>query len=164
MLLEHLQSSLERAPARTQKIVADIQALQKEGKVIEFYLEALRLLRVSWRDEDPGKHTAHWYAFSRGRKVWPRELVNVREVDAFDEKRIMRHPKTPSTPLDDFHRLDREACPSCKTGDGIVLGCYEQTEDGPHGDAWSRSRYVACASCMACYPLGTPQVSGHRFL
>lgn len=163
MLLEHLQRSLERAPARTRELVAEIEEKRKEAKVIEFYLEAIRLLRVSWKDDDPGKYTAHWYAFVGGRKVWPSELVDLEAVDARDLMRRDRMHDAPLTPLEAFQRLDRQACPGCKTEDGIILGCYAQTEDGPHGDAWTKARYIACASCLACYPLGTPQVSSARF-
>lgn len=162
MLLEHLQESIGRATARMTNVVAEIEARQKEGKAIEFYLEALRLLRVSWKDVDPGKYTAHWYAFRNGRKAWPRELVDVRAVDAFDDKRITRHPKLDPTPLEDFHRLDRQACPDCKINDGIVLGCYAQTEDGPHGDTWTKARYVFCAICRAAYGIDR-QESSSRF-
>lgn len=152
MDLSTLQKALETAPVKMTKIVAEIEAKQKEGKTLEFFLEAVRLLRVSWKDADPGKYTAHWHAFKGGRKAWPRELIEGAAAD--------RRP-SPET-IFAFKELDAANCPACKKL-SLLVSCYQQTEDGPFGDTWVKQRYALCDVCQALYRLGQPHVSSGRF-
>lgn len=153
MDLDALLSAIEAGPRTMKEFAEEVLATQKKAKTHEFFQEALRLLRVSWKDTDPGKYTAHWYAFKDNRKVWPRELVERAKTD----------PKPDPSKLCAFDSLDRQPCPKCKTP-GLDVGCYQQTEDGPFGDTWMKTRYVLCAACQALYESkDMRQLSSRRF-
>lgn len=151
MELDALLSAIEAGPRTMKRFAEEVLATQKEARTHEAFQEALRLLRVSWKDADPGKYTAHWYCFKDNHKVWPRELVERAKTD----------PKPASAKLCAFAELDRQPCPHCRAS-GLDVGCYQQTEDGPFGDTWVKTRYVLCVECQALYQAFTQQ-SDHRF-
>lgn len=161
MDLSMLREATEKAHARFEGIMDEIKALHRKAREIEFFQEAVLRLCVSWKDEDPGKYAAHWHCFKGGRKSWPRELVDTAAVQEFDDLRITRRPKTDPTPLAPFAELDRLLCPRCEK-EGLDVGCYAQTEDGPDGDTWVKTYYVLCIGCVALSQTdSTP--NGHRF-
>lgn len=151
MDLAKLQKMIEAGPREIERIITSIERSQKAARTTEFVLEAVRLLRVSWKDEDPGKHTAHWYGFKDGRKAWPRELVEGVGERSPDPAKLC-----------DFAELDRKPCPACETP-GLEVERYEQEEDTPEGDLWTKTRYVMCAECRGLHRLGEPRRSDGRF-
>lgn len=163
MDLSAMMKALETAPKRMKALIEGIEARQRQAKTIEFFLEAVRLLRVSWKDEDPGKYTAHWHCFKGDRKVWPRELV---DADAVAKHVLDRRTRRPhwadyDVPLAEFAELRREDCPAC--GESGLMACsYQQTYDSPGGDEWSKIIYVLCAPCLGLYRLSA-QTSDGRF-
>lgn len=151
MDLAKLQEAVEAAPGAIKRLAEAIERDQRAARGIQFFQEAVRLLRVSWKDSDPGKYTAHWYAFKGGRKAWPAELI-----DGAGER------KPDPAKLCAFAELDRKPCPHCEAA-SLEVECYEQSEDGPSGDTWIKTRYLMCADCRGLYRLGAPLVSSYRF-
>ena len=137
MEFSKLQTLLESAPARVKEIERAVASLQKEETALELFLGAIDGLKTSWRDSDPGKYGPHWYATRHGKKAWPRELIS-------RAKRDDRKPDPAA--LCDFKELDHKNCPACKRL-GAMLCCYQQTEDTPFGDTWTKTFYVLCAPC-----------------
>ena len=152
MDLAKLQKTLETAPARAKVLNEEIAAKRREAEALEFLLKAVRLLRTSWRDTDPGKYGRHWYAFKGNRKVWPRELI----------ERSANDPMPAPESLCAFAELDAVNCPSCKRLAPLVC-CYQQTEDGPFGDTWTKSFYALCVHCACLHQARPTQQSSRRF-
>lgn len=148
MDLKELQRAVKTGPGVLRRAVEAIRQQRDVVRALRSFLEAARLLGVSWQDQDPGKHAAHWYAFKNGRKAWPRELV---------EPACDREPDSAS--LCAFAELDRKPCPACEAP-GLDVCSYQQTEDKPTGDTWTKTRYVMCVDCRVLHRIGQEQSSG----
>jgi hypothetical protein len=161
MDLATLMAAIEAAPARIATLKTEIEARQKEQDSTRFFAQAVRALRESWKDSDPGKYGAHWYALKGDRKAWPRELIDAAAVARHVEAHRARHPSWPDydIPLAAFAELRRDGCPFCND-QGLVICRYQQVEDGPGGDTWSKVTYLMCATCKGLYQLDAQQSSG----
>lgn len=152
MDLSRLQKALEAAPARLDALSEELKVKGKESVALESFMKAVRMLRTSWRDSDPGKYGQHWHCYKNDRKAWPRELIERSKTD----------PEPAAGSLCAFAQLDAVNCPSCSKLAPRVC-CYQQTEDGPFGDTWTKTHYALCASCVALGQVGKTLVSGSRF-
>lgn len=130
--------------------------------------DAVRRLRRSWRDSDPGKYGSHWFLVREFQlaedpnsgftgthrlvwcdRFWPRELIEDAaaaergiETDGYGRKLDRPIPVA----LGSFAEAKKEICLGCKT-DGLLVGCYEQTYDSCEGDEWEIRLYAMCTAC-----------------
>lgn len=152
MDLAKLQEMLEAAPDRVKRLETEIAAHVREKEALQLFSQAVAGLKEDWKDADPGKYGAHWYALKGGQKAWPRELVG--RAKAADKR-----PDPAS--LCDLARLDGKNCPACGRN-GLLLCKYQQTEDTPFGDTWTKSFYVLCVPCKGLVHAES-RSSSHRF-
>lgn len=157
MDLSTLQLVLETAPGRLKTLEEEIAERTDEKCSLAFFLEAVRRLRTSWQDPDPGKYYAHWHGFKDGKKAWPRELVDAKSAAKYFKERGELKP--PFALLAD---LDIIPCPACRTP-ALSVCEYRQSEDGPFGDMWIKSHYALCIHCACLHQASPTQHSTRRF-
>jgi hypothetical protein len=151
MDLNDVRAAIETAPSDLKRLRDEAEAAQKKLEAFQAFHAALRGLREDWKDTDPGKYGPHWHAFKDGAKAWPRELIARSERD-----------QPPPAAQARFSQLARQPCPQCK-GESLEVCRYEQTEDGPFGDTWTKIRYALCIGCRSLSQVGRPQTSSGRF-
>lgn len=161
MDLSNLMAVIEVAPGRIDQLEKEIKEREHARGALQFLQQAVERLRVSWRDNDPGKYGPHWFCFLKGKKAWPRELVDVKAVVEHERNHRERVPNWPdyAVPLAPFAELKQEPCPGCKQP-ALIVCRYQQTYDSPGGDEWSKVWYALCADCQGLYPLHADQSSG----
>jgi hypothetical protein len=160
------KTAAEAERARQTRIANDMAVLSN----------VLNRLCRSWRDTDPGKYGPHWFFvknykigtsvdgygrkfLERVEKIWIQELI-----DDFDEAKKGRRQSSGNAltpvPLGTMCDVAMLTC-SC-AGRIPLVGCYEQTEDGPDGDTWVKAIHALCPTC-ATLTLIACRVEDHRF-
>ena len=150
------------------KLEAQSRQAAETAETARRVTEAVRRLRRSWRDSDPGKYGSHWFLVRDFQlaedpnsgitgthrlvwcdRFWPRELVEDLaaaergiETDGYGRKLDKPIPVA----LGAFAEAKKEICLGCKN-DGALAGCYEQTYDSPEGDEWEIRLYALCTTC-----------------
>jgi hypothetical protein len=162
--------SLERSTA---ELEADINKKTDELFMRRVIAKALNGLRNDWRQGDPGKHGQHWFfvkryallpdtryghiaTLERCERFWVRDVVS--NLAAAQEGVPMSRPhggpleRQSPVPLGDFGEAKTEPCRACGKS-CPVIGCYEQTADGPDGDTWEIHLYALCLACPTLHPV-----------
>lgn len=166
--------AIEALERSTTELKNEIRKKSDDLAVRSFVMKALQGLRTGWRDADPGKYGQHWFFVKRYATVpadvrhghfatlercdrfWVRELVSNPEAAAQGVPMARPHggplERKPPPPLGDFGETKKEPCPSCRK-ESVIIGCYEQTEDGPDGDTWEIHLYALCLGCPGLFPV-----------
>lgn len=171
-------TSLER---RTAELQTEIRRKSDDLSIHTYVAKALRGLKTSWRDTDPGAGGQHWFfvkryallpdasyghfaTLDRCERFWAREVL--RNPDAAAQGVPMARPhggplerKAPP-PLGSFDEAKKEPCRNCGT-DAMIVGCYERTEEGVDGpvsegpgeDVWEIHLYALCLACPTLHPV-----------
>ncbi len=180
--LQRLDDALETARRRMQ---SEIDDLNRRNNACKAAKEALAGIRRSWRDWlDPGKYGPAWFLVRDYELGFPRlypiskPLPNVRRCEPFFARELVddlrnaerglvqpyaRPGEAPKpVPLGGLSEAKTRDCPSCGS-EALVVGCHQQTEDSPEGDAWMLRLYVLCPDCPCLYDLGLA-ADGYRCL
>ena len=130
---------LKKKEEEAKKQFLDAKHLHKTVKSVS---DVLKALRTNWNDSDPGKYSSNYFFFRNGKKMWARELLD-------DPKAAeLKHRDRIGT----IGEVDPVPCPECKL-DGLKIGRYYQTYDGPSGDEWQLDIYAMCLDCMRLFQL-----------
>lgn len=166
-------SAIESLERSTTELKDDIRKKSDDLAVRSFVAKALKGLREDWRQGDPGKYGQHWFFVKRYQVVpasgqlarfdilefcerfWVRDLVSNLEaaeqglpMTRYGSEPLKRIP----VPLGDFAEAKIGRCRACGK-DSPIVGCYEQTEEGPDGDTWEIHLYALCLGCPGLFPI-----------
>ena len=161
MNLHNLVSSFHTIGAT---VVAADQAMneaQKHHAQCVAVKDALRGLRHSWVDESPGKYQNYWFfvrlfdvsgvnragmpIVSHCQACWVREFTADPTAAA---KKMSESKSALRPPFTQIEAVQTSYCGICQK-DGVLVGCYAQTEDTPEGDLWTLTISTLCLSCPA---------------
>ncbi len=180
--LQRLGDALDAAVRRMRSEMDD---LKRRADACAAAQQALAGIRRNWRDWlDPGKYGPAWFLVRDYELGYPRRcfslkaLANVRRCEPFFARELVddlqnaerglavpyARPGDPAkpVPLGGLSEAKTRDCPSCGR-EALVVGCHQQTEDSPEGDAWVLRLYILCPDCPCLYDLGLA-ADGYRCL
>jgi hypothetical protein len=167
--------AVESLKRSTAELEAEINEKSGELCVHRLIAKALNGLRNDWRQGDPGKYGQHWFfvkryallpdtrhghiaTLERCERFWVREVIS--NLEAATQGVPMSRPhggqleRQAPVPLGGFDEAKTEPCRDANCGAPCpVIGCYEQTEDGPDGDTWEIHLYALCLACPTLHPI-----------
>ena len=144
---------------RYDALSVDIISKQDELERLRIMFANIHLIRKAynglkevWKQKDPGKYgVAYFLTDAFGDGIITREIVP------------QEHWENEST-HGRMHDIPPwcEECPCCHEQLPVIM-TYDQTEDSPSGDEWTKTWNVYCPKCSRITEVREPQVRGHRF-
>ena len=119
----------------------EVEALERIMKASLFTKNALTKALSSWSVSDPGKSGEVWFFLD---VFWKRVIPQEIAPKVYSERRGLS--------VIPFASVMTGICPSTGCGqDAFAMESYEQTEDGPDGDTWTKKWFLVCPVCRFSY-------------
>jgi len=150
---------LQSLKDRHSVLVASFKTKQEEvtkleqdiGSIVAVY-NAYYFLKKVWEQKDPGKNgVVYFLTDAFGLAIITKEMV---PQEHWEDKSVRER-------LRDIPPWC-EKCPNCHERLPVIM-TYEQTEDSPSGDEWTKTWKIYCPKCYRITQAREPKTCDHRF-